>query len=122
MAEPVQEENRTEQPTPFKLREARERGAVAKSAELAGVLVLLAFAAFVLAAGRVTWERLLRQGAALLSQAHQPGFSQSSAESAISSLVGGLLSLLMPVFLVVIAAAALGVLLQTGPAFSLEPL
>jgi flagellar biosynthetic protein FlhB len=122
MADHDQEQNRTEQPTPFKLKEARARGAVAKSAELAGALVLLAFVAFLHAAGRGLWERLLRQAALLLSHAYQPGLSEASASAWLAGVVGDLLALLTPIFAVVVAAGALGVLVQTGPAFSFQPL
>jgi flagellar biosynthetic protein FlhB len=122
MAEQEQEQNRTEQPTPFKLKEARERGAVAKSVELTSVVVLFAFIALLYLAGPALWERQLRLEAALLSQAHRLGFSEAAATDWLSGLLLDTLGLLAPVFLVLVAAGILAVLVQTGPVFSFEPL
>lgn len=51
MAEQQQEQNRTEEPTPFKLRRAREHGQVARSMEVGFLAGLIASIAFVLFAG-----------------------------------------------------------------------
>lgn len=48
MAEQEQDQDRSEEPTPFKLRKAREKGQVARGADLGFVGSLLAFTAFVL--------------------------------------------------------------------------
>jgi flagellar biosynthetic protein FlhB len=122
MAEHEQEQNRTEQPTPFKLKEARSRGMVAKSVELTSVLVLFAFIGLLYAAGPALWERQLRLDAALLSQAHRLGFSEAAATAWLSGVLMDTLGLLAPVFLVLVVAGILAVLVQTGPVFSFEPL
>jgi flagellar biosynthetic protein FlhB len=122
MAEPEQEQNRSEQATPFKLKEARERGMVVKSTELNTVLVTLAFIGLLAAGGRALFERQLRLDAALLSQAHQPGFSEASALPWLSGVLMETLALLAPVFAVIVIAGVLASLLQTGPVFSFEPL
>jgi len=122
MAEREQEQNRTEQPTPFKLKEARDRGTVAKSMELTSVLVLFAFIGLLYVAGRSLLDRQLHLDAALLSQAHQLGFSESAATRWLSGALLDTLGLLAPVFLVLVGAAILAVLVQTGPVFSFFPL
>jgi flagellar biosynthetic protein FlhB len=122
MAEREQEQNRTEQPTPFKLKEARDRGAVAKSVELTSVAVLFAFIGLLYIAGRSLWERQLRLDTALLSQAHRLDFSESAATAWLSGVLIDTLGLLAPVFLVLVAAGILAVLVQTGPVFSFHPL
>lgn len=122
MAERDQEQNRTEQPTPFKLKEARERGTVAKSVELTSALVLLAFIGLLYVAGRSLLERQLRLDAALLSQADRLGFSESAVTRWLSAALLDTLGLLAPVFIVLVAAAIVAVLVQTGPVFSFHPL
>lgn len=54
-----QEQNRSEEATPFKLRRAREKGQVARGMDLGFVGSLLAFAAFLLAAGDAFAGRLM---------------------------------------------------------------
>jgi flagellar biosynthesis protein FlhB len=122
MADQEQEQNRNDPATPFKLAEARRRGVVAKSAELNTALVILAFVALLFGGGRALFERQLRLDAALLSQAHLPGFSESVALGWLSAALMDTLALLAPVFLAVVAAGVLASLLQTGPVFSFEPL
>jgi flagellar biosynthetic protein FlhB len=122
MAEREQEQNRTEQATSFKLKEARDRGLVVKSVELNSALVTLAFVALLYVVGRSLLERQLRLDASLLSQAHRLGFSESAATSWLTAALADTLGLLAPVFGVLIAAGVLAGLVQTGPVFSFEPL
>ena len=122
MAEREQEQNRTEQATPFKLKDARDRGLVAKSTELNSALVTLAFVALLYVFGRGLLERQLRLDAALLSQAHRLGFSESAATLWLTAALADTFNLLAPVFGVVIVAGVLVSLLQTGPVFSFQPL
>ncbi|MGC1468445.1 MAG: EscU/YscU/HrcU family type III secretion system export apparatus switch protein [Sphingorhabdus sp.] len=53
-----QEQNRSEEPTPFKLRRAREKGQVARGMDLGFVGSLLALAAFIIFAGQQFVTRL----------------------------------------------------------------
>src|SRR5918992_2662059 len=122
MAEREPEQNRNEPATPFKLKEARDRGIVTKSMELNTVLVTLAFVGLLFAGGRALFERQLRLDAALFSQAHLPGFSEAVAAAWLSQVLVETLWLLAPVFAVVLIAGVLASLLQTGPVFSFEPL
>lgn len=122
MADREQEQNRSEPATPFKLREARERGLVAKSPELNGIAALLAFVALLAAAGPALLQRQLRVDAALLGQAYLPGFSESSAAALVSTLLLETLGMLAPVFAVLVAAGLIASLVQTGPVFSFQPL
>jgi flagellar biosynthetic protein FlhB len=122
MADREPEQNRSEQATPFKLKEARNRGVVAKSAELNTVLVTLAFVALLFAGGRSLFERQLRLDAALLSQAHQPGFSEALASVWLGGVLTETLALLAPFFAVIVVAGVFASLVQTGPVFSFQPL
>lgn len=60
-----QEQNRSEEPTPFKLRRAREKGQVARGMDLGFVAGLVALAGFAIVAG----ERLVADLAQLMRQA-----------------------------------------------------
>ncbi len=122
MADQEQEQNRNDPATPFKLKEAHDRGVVAKSTELNTAFITLAFLGLLFASGRTLFERQLRLDAALLSQAHQPGFSESVALAWLSGVLMETLALLAPVFIVVLIAGVLASLLQTGPVFSFQPL
>ena len=122
MAESEQEQNRSEPATPFKLKEARDRGMVVKSIEFNGVIATLAFVALVFVAGRGMFERLARLDASLLSQAHLLDFSEATALAWLSAVLMETLSQLAPVFGLLLAAGVLASLLQTGPVFSFEPL
>jgi flagellar biosynthesis protein FlhB len=122
MADREQEQNRSEQATPFKLQEARNRGVVAKSIELNAVLATFAFVGLLALAGQGLFERQLRLDAALLSQAHQLAFSESAATAWLSAALLETLALLAPVFALLIVAGVGASLMQTGPVFSFEPL
>ena len=122
MAEREQEQNRSEQATPFKLQEARNRGVVAKSIELNAVLATLAFVCLLSLAGPGLFERQLRLDAALFSQAHRLAFSESALITWLTAALFETLALLVPVFALLIVAGVGASLMQTGPVFSFEPL
>jgi type III secretion protein U len=63
---------KTEQPTPKRLREAREEGQVCKSQEVGATAVLLAVFGIFLGAGAFIWETLLVIFSAPLRAMHQP--------------------------------------------------
>ena len=122
MADLDQEQNRSEPATPFKLKEARERGVVAKSVELNSVLITFAFVALLYAAGRQLFERQLRLDAAILSQAGELRFTESAAMAWLSSLAIDTIGLLVPLFALLVLVGIAGTLLQAGPVFSFKPL
>lgn len=117
-----QEQNRSEQATPFKLDEARKRGLVAKSVEMNAVAGTLAFAALLALAGRGLFERQMRLDAALLSQAHMLVLSESAAVHWLSASLLESIMLLAPLFAVLLVVGVAASLLQTGLVFSFEPL
>lgn len=116
-----EDQDKTEQPTPFRLEEARKRGEVAKSAELVGAAVMITFAATVaLTAGGIatatadaTRATLQLAGARpLVSAAMLPWLGQTWAP------LGQALTPLLLALLVVSVAANV---MQTGPVFSSHP-
>jgi flagellar biosynthetic protein FlhB len=110
----------TEPPSEKRLRQARERGEVARSRELTSAVVFIAVAATV----AWTWPRLLAQlraglGAGLRAAAEGGGPSPTAA------LEGGLRSLALaawPILLAAFCAAAIGSFAQVGALFTLHPL
>lgn len=122
MAERETEEGRSEPATPFKLQQARERGAVAKSAELSGVAVTLAFVALLFAGGQRVLEREARLVARLLGEAGELQLSERFASAWLSGLLVELLTLLAPLLGVIVLAGVATSFLQTGPVLSFEPL
>ena len=122
MAEQQQEQDRTEQATPFKLKEARRRGQVAKSLEinsflmLATVLVVLYFAGERLISGQLAIFR------SIFSQLHTYPLAPSLVVGLFEQVGGALLAVLWPFIAAVMAAGVLASLFQTGPIFSFFPL
>jgi len=117
-----QEQDKSEQATPFKLQEARRKGQVAKSLDfnsffaIGGLLLILS----------VWGERFIRQGLAL----EQSIFSQSAGLRYGSSdllhwatfLFVETGWLVMPFFAAAVVAAIASNMVQTGPVFSFFPL
>jgi flagellar biosynthetic protein FlhB len=122
MAEQQQEQNRTEPATPFKLREARRRGQVAKSLEinsfvmLTTVLVVLYFAGERLIMGQLAISR------SIFSQIHAYPLAPSPVIGLFQEVGGALLGVLWPFIGAVMVAGILASLFQTGPIFSFFPL
>lgn len=117
-----EDQDKTEQPTPYRLEEARKRGEVARSPEVTATVVMVAFALAVLAGGANVVRAI---GDAVVST-----FGLAGGKPTLSV---GLLTwfdhawspvwqALMPLLLAVIVAAVAGNLLQTGPLFSSHPI
>lgn len=116
------EQTKTEQPTPFRLQEARERGQVPRSTELTGVLVTIAFAvafaasssALAAAVAGAFRRVLLMAGNAPAPSAGLMRWLQHELQPAWQAL--------LPILLAMLVAAVLANLIQTGPVFSTTPL
>ncbi len=116
------ESQRTEQPTPKRLREAREKGQIARSQEVSHWFMILAFAVILgffahgLAGG--IGEILLP----FLARPHAIPVGEREVGRLLSDTVGGIaLVFLVPVAIAVLAALLAGVV-QTGAVLSLEPI
>jgi flagellar biosynthetic protein FlhB len=117
-----QEQNRSEEPTPFKLRRAREKGQVARGLDLGFVAGLVALAGFALAAG----ERLVADLAQLMRHALATGASARDPQEA-AALAGALYwPALRPLLLlggtVVLIVLLLEIVQLRGLVFSSHPL
>jgi flagellar biosynthesis protein FlhB len=122
MAGNEKEQDRSEQATPFKLREARKRGQVAKSLELTAWAIMLAAAAFVYTFGTQLIRGELALAGALFSQSGAIHLSVHSTLSLFGQTTLHLLSTFMFFVLVIVGMGLLMNFFQTGPIFSWTPL
>lgn len=117
-----QEQNRSEAATPFKLREARKRGSVPKSADLNSVFVI---AALLVCLQLWAWPAVREQlslAALLLQQSSSFGFSQVQVLAWLARAGLFTLAVLAPLLGAVMLAGALSSLVQHGPVFSVHPI
>jgi flagellar biosynthesis protein FlhB len=122
MAGDEKEQDRSEQATPFKLREARKRGQVAKSVELTAWAIMLTAAVFVYIFGTQLIRGELGLASALFSQV---GSIPLSTHNALSLFGQTLLHLLSVFLFFIVAILGVGLLInffQTGPVFSWTPM
>jgi flagellar biosynthetic protein FlhB len=108
--------------TPHKLERARERGQVAKSADVVAAVVFTAAILFLLSQGGRTWRELFRLDHALLAQAGRIDASPAALWSLVSRMVREALALAVPFFVTLLIAAVAGHLVQTGPVLSVTPI
>jgi flagellar biosynthetic protein FlhB len=117
-----EDKDKTEEPTEFRLEEARKRGEVAKSAELVGAGVAIVFAATVaitggqvaLAAADATRASIALAGSRpLISAALLPWIGETYAP---------LWQALTPLLLAMVVVAVVANVMQTGPMFSTTPI
>lgn len=115
------DQDKTEQPTPFRLEEARKRGEVAKSPELVGAAVMIAAAAtLALTAGGI---------ATAAADATRATFQLAGARPTISGAMlpwlgttwAPLGQALTPLMLALLVVAVAANVLQTGAVFSTHP-
>jgi len=111
--------NRTEEPTPRRLREARRRGDVARSAELSGAAALAAGVAALAFDGPRIAGALLRHLRDGLSVAVAEG---AAPEAVLRGAAIDLLRLALPIGLASLLAGATAASLMAGPSVSLEAL
>lgn len=110
--------DRTEQPTPKRLQDARKKGQVAKSRDVTSTVTLFAALALALLAAGFAGSQLLALIELALGVAREP-FANAAprlAQAALLALLGLSAAVLVPM-------AALGVLaeyLQAGPVFALD--
>lgn len=117
-----QEQNRTEQATPFKLTEAKRRGQVAKSLDLNTALIVCGMFALLVASGDGYLRRLCELCARLFSSAATIAINSESWPAIAAGLVAEILGVLWPIAVVGIILSILANLIQTGPILSMEPL
>lgn len=119
-----QEQNRSEEPTPFKLRRAREKGMVARSVELGFLGGLVAVAGFFAMAGPGLAQRLT----GIMRQSFTAGIDRAANDPHEAQAMVGTMAwaVLEPLLLlggtVVVVVAFLEILQLRGFIFSAQPL
>lgn len=116
------EQNRSEKPTPFKLKKARERGSVARSMDLSFLTGSFALLAYLWIGGDALWVQISRAAERALVAA--PNVSASGHEIMIVT-AGVLTSMFRPLaFLCATTFLVVGLfeVAQTGFVFSTQPL
>ncbi|TQV73399.1 flagellar biosynthesis protein FlhB [Exilibacterium tricleocarpae] len=117
-----QEQDRTEPATPFKLREARKRGQVAKSLEINSLLLLSVALVVTYFMGEAMVERMLALYRELFANAHRIDFDIPTAIGLFDYSFSALVSVLWPLVMALMLTAILANLFQTGPIFSFFPI
>src|SRR5262249_54670983 len=115
---------KTEQPTPKRLRDARKKGQVAKSQDLTSALVLLVGVTFLSITGRfagTTIVEAMREWTMRAATFHGV-LDLATAVSALHSMVVTLALASAPFLLALMITAILGVYLQVGTLFATEAL
>ncbi len=118
----LEDQDKSEQPTAYRLEEAKKQGEVSKSAEVSGLVILAVFA--ITLAMTASWI------AVELSQATIKTIAFSGAHPVLGSdMLGWLkttyypvLQSMSPLILAVIVAAMVANVFQTGPIFSTHPI
>ena len=117
-----QEQNKSQQATPFKLQEAARRGQVAKSLEFNSFAVIAGLLAVLYMWGEGVMRHGLHFGQLTFTQAGQVVFDIPTLMGWFQVVVAGTGMLLAPFFLVAVIVAIGGNMVQTGPIFSSHPL
>jgi type III secretion YscU/HrpY family protein len=112
-------DEKTEEPTAKKLREARKRGEVWKSRQLTTAGMLLAMAAVLWATGESALARLETSWGLAIAGIDGGAAGAIRALTASASIM---LSIVLPILVVAVVVAVLTQVLQTGPLFTTEPL
>lgn len=114
---------KSEEPTPHRLREAREKGQVAKSKEITVAIVLLSSYFLFRFMGSFMWGELTSMGRSILSAIPQATeFSYSFAGYILLLGIRGFAFTMAPIFGIAFVAALIAEALQTGFMFSIDPL
>jgi flagellar biosynthesis protein FlhB len=122
MAAQEQEQNRTEEATPFKLRRAREKGMVARSLDLGFFGGLLALAAFLTIAGDMLANRLAQSMQRSIAGVPGAVDPQQAARMIAATYWPAVQSLVLLGGTVVLIVAVLEILQLRGIIFTTHPL
>ncbi|RAL21169.1 hypothetical protein DL240_13630 [Lujinxingia litoralis] len=113
---------KTEKPTPKKLRQARKDGKVAKSAEFTGVAVMLAALATLALSLPLVVKELAALTARAIELSTRPTLDTTVVGALLQESLGALARALIPVLGAAFVAAALTTYLQVGALFVIKPL
>lgn len=117
-----QEQNRSEQATPFKLEEARKQGQVAKSLDFNTLIMIWGLLGLAMIWGASAWLELGTISANLFASAADLPLSLEGGVGWLGGLIKSFVSLMLPVLLAGVILAVLANFVQTGPIFTFKPL
>ena len=122
MAEQNQDQDRTEEATPFKLREARKRGQVAKSLEVNSLLALSLALLLLVMMGESMFVDELALSKYLFSNSHAINFESVNVIVFFESMTDSLVTIFWPMMFGFMVIGIIANMSQTGPIFSFFPL
>jgi len=120
MAEQDKDQEKTEQATPKKRGDARKKGQIAKSQDVASVIVLMACLIFFWFGASGMIEKMMSLVKWLLVQSSQFNVDGNNIQSLMVSLAYRISAIISPLLLTVFFMALLANYLQVGFVFSLE--
>ncbi|UQZ90973.1 EscU/YscU/HrcU family type III secretion system export apparatus switch protein [Deltaproteobacteria bacterium Smac51] len=109
---------KTEQPTSKRLRDAREKGQVAKSQDVPSALVVMALGIYLVAMGRDIFQTITDMAAGIFALINVP--YDDAIDAAAGLAVEGALKVVLPPVIIVMAVSLIGNLAQVGVLFSAE--
>ncbi|HNW29898.1 MAG TPA: flagellar biosynthesis protein FlhB [Spirochaetota bacterium] len=118
----AEDEGRTEEPTEKKLREAREKGQVAKTVELPQAIVVIFGFMVILIFGSWIFDILARVTKYYLSSFSRLSITERSMYREFIAVTYESGKILLPIFVASMVAAILGNVVQVGFQFSAHPL
>jgi flagellar biosynthetic protein FlhB len=122
MAEDQQEQDKTEKATPFKLREAKKRGQVAKSLEANSFLMLSLALAVTYLVAEDTIMRLLNICRLMFSNIFQVQMEAKYLLAMSEGIMTEVLGIIALPIIVIMVSGIISNVVQTGPVFSFFPL
>jgi flagellar biosynthetic protein FlhB len=116
------EQSKTEQPTAFRLKEARERGQVPRSADLSGIVVMIVFSVALAAASYGVAAALARSVSRTILMAGNAPAPSAGLATWLQHTFQPSWQAILPIVMAMLVAAVVANLMQTGPVFSTQPL
>jgi flagellar biosynthesis protein FlhB len=122
LAEEVDDESKTEDPTPRRREEARRQGQVPFSAELVGSLVLLAGIIGLIYVGPDVWRAMFNAFRYDLAHMFQPEFGIDAAVALMARTAGRMIAAMLPFFGIMLAVGIAASVAQVGFQINTEKL
>ena len=113
-----EDQDKTEDATPFKLQEAKKKGQVAKSLEFNSMMVILVLLLITAIWAKSMIGSLLNLNRSIVNNAHNLEFTVPTIVHWFENILLGMFGVVAPLFLAMIIIAVLMNIFQTGPVFS----
>jgi flagellar biosynthetic protein FlhB len=117
-----QEQDRSEEATPYKKDEAKKQGTVARSQDVVAAASIGALGLFILFSGAGVIRQCLQMFSFLFLHAADFAFSFDGACAWLEALAVALLVMFLPFFMLMLITSVLACVIQTGFVLSTEPL